>query len=1596
MKTLRTLAKIMTVALILSLVFSFAACNLLKGSLKLEAFVVDRSSVKTVYFIGEEIDFSGIKATVRYSDESLNTEYTIADLTLTYDDDITASVGTKQVKVSFMDPHLNVMQEAIVQITVKEDPNAIKHDSYATDASGMKTTYFVGDTVDFTGVKIIEKFTNGGADVEMSDMSLVTYDFDAATITATVGTHSIPVKYNGENAGSISITVKKPAITSSELITDDVTLEYLVGATVSFDGLKAELTYENGQTATVTDFIFVTDLATLTANYGTKTVIVKIEDAVSGTTVNKNFEVKVDGVVDYILNTEAVKLSYLIGDTVSLAGLTVTEDWYFAENVNVPFESLSFDLAADVTETAGQKVANVYYNSNVIGSVTLEVKIPNVQSVQLDTTDVTTEYLVGDTVSISGLTALITYENGLTKTVDTFTAVTDLATLTAEPGNKNVIVSYVDPVSGHTANGTVAIKVDGIVSYTVDTNDMILEYLEGDTVSFEGIKVNAVYYYGNIEAIDFAALNFVHDADLTATSGNKTVTVKVGDTEIGQFIVKVGDIPTASANTENVDLSYRVGESVSLDGLTLTLTYNDGTPAETVTDFEILTDLAGLTATAGNKTIVVKYLFDGDVELRAQFDITVHGFTYQITDPNKTEYIAGDELDYAGLKVEKVYTDGGENVLVTEYTLDDADVTATAGTKTILVKVGGIEIGSITVNVKQNVVTSEVVAGVVSGVRLGSDVDFSGITLTITYLNGTTVTLTEADLTLTYDLTTAGIKNVSVSYYDAVNKVTESYNFTITVYGVDHYSVDTTEMVIDYIVGQAINYNGIKVYAHYLDGGEPVLIDASKLSFDDEGATATAGNKAILVYVDGANTHVAVNVNVLKNSIKSVELSGYETRFELGSTISFDGLKVTITYLDGTVVILDKNNDGGYNLSVSGYDNNKEGKQTITVSFSDVVNGGEGYNTTFEIEVFFRPTITAVEKPDTLTAFESDNKAAGTLQFGQTGFQGQFLNKTDLYVIGDDNEFKFIPTVTIDKNGIDTDLDYFYADVDIYIHNGTDYVLLTKTALNKTTYAYTLGDVTYATVDTYHGNYKFECPIDRVKISVKPSATEYKGTENFPIVVLEAKVVDAFNIYEAWGLALFENINDQPWRDYKTSHNELSKYMNNVYAGLVLHSDIHVSANDVPQEYLHTLKHDLVYWNTVGGEKVTIPAGTRYLKDLTFVYDRNATSDFKIYGNFFSIDTKNFPLVASKSVSDDPDGIGLNYGSDYSNAALFRVTYNGINRYDTATPAGVATTSFENVSFIGNAARDNWVVDVGDESMSELVSAGGLLFARADKQALMTFNNVTTNSFYISYLGDFGGRIVVNDSKIYDSYQNAAFTARHSYLEINGSFISGTGGPVIITQGEYVETYDGVTYDRYFNPTTVVNRTVMDSSLKGDEVWFKAVQATALVDQIKAIGTGVDMVVNGIGTYIDSLSGNTLGYRNAHANIVDATGKMNIKGVLMPSGDVTTVFGEIGKNVGGSFLIDGDGIDRNLSETNADWASIYYHPAYQKGAPIVTAIGPDGVAQSIWTDNVNFYDMAGNSVASSPNAQAIFAAFSTADELVLHYNGLSVIFQLYH
>ena len=1266
MKTLRTLARIMAVALIVSLVFSFAACNLLKGSLKLEAFVVDRNSVKTVYFLGEEIDFSGIKATVRYSDESLNKEYTFDELTITYNDDITATVGTKQVKVSFMDPHLETEQVTYVQITVKEDPNAIKHASYAVDSSAMKTTYFVGEAIDFTGIKIIEKFTNGGADVEMTDLTLISYDYSADTITATTGTKTIVVNYNGESAGSVSVTVKYPAQTS------------------------------------------------------------------------------------FTLNTDS-------------------------------------------------------FNSY---------------------------YMVGDTLDLSGLTATVTYENGVSKTVTEFTADN---TSVGSAGTKTVIINYVDPVSGATATTSVDITVDAVENYVLDTTGMTLTYFEGDTVSFAGIKVTAQYYFAADEELAFEDLTFVHDDDLTATSGNKVVEVMVGNEKAGEFVVQVGDIiATPTLGTDGVKTAYKQGETLDLTGLTLTITYNDpDVPSKegiALSELILPADLAALTATG---------------------------------------------------------TQNGKDVTV----------------------------------------------------QIRYEDDVTGIVIT----------------------------NLTIKVYSPI------------------YSVSSAPAKVEYYKGQTLDFAGLEVSMTYkhLDGFTET-VDASRVTVGATIADVT-GPKAVLVDGEQIGT---ITITVNKNAIASATVSGYASLYEYNETIDFKGLTVTVVYLDGTTLTLDI-----AKLTVGAVDSSVPGKKVVSVTFTDEVNA-ESYTTSFETEILEpKKSVTAFEKPDTLTAFDSDNKDAGTASYGDSNFAGQFALGGKLYVIGDDNAFVMIPTVTVDEDGMDKDLDKFFADVDLFIWDGAKYVLAEKSANSLTNYTYTVDGATVATVDVYNGEYTFAKPFEKVKISVMPSAQYYNNTESFNPVVLEAQVIDAYNVYNAKQLSVIDTSDRQEWTDYKAL-NGLSGINP---AGVVLHNDVSIKYTDVPEAFFYKSDASVTYYNNVTGDHMDYAnkTGMNYLADYTVLYDRIGPADFVIQGNFFTISAADFPLVASPSIFGTE--AEKDYGTDYSNSALFRFETILDNYVSADKVPDKAIVTIENVAFIGNAGRDSWTIELvkGEEvsSPTELVTAGGLILVKSTHHAITTFNNVINNCFFISYMPDYEGTINLNSVKCYDSYQNAAFVWSDSIFEVKDSYFNGTGGPVIIAQSVEI---DGI---GYLNPQTNLTNTKVDTALSGEEIWFKAVGATAVVPQIKSIGGGLEQLINGAGKMINPAL-------DLHANILDANGKMNIEGALMNNaknaGEALTDI-----HVQGNILTDGTGINRWNSGDNADpvWATVYYaivsgaNPDLAK-APILVTYDATGAPQVlIYNGNpeTGFCDINGNDIGTDlANQAAIIQNFATADEVVLYMGGLSILFELYH
>ena len=694
-----------------------------------------------------------------------------------------------------------------------------------------------------------------------------------------------------------------------------------------------------------------------------------------------------------------------------------------------------------------------------------------------------------------------------------------------------------------------------------------------------------------------------------------------------------------------------------------------------------------------------------------------------------------------------------------------------------------------------------------------------------------------------------------------------------------------------------------------------------------------------------------------------VDGASIKTTYNVGDEVDFSGIKAYAKYSDESL-----NKTYTFAELTLTYDKDltaTAGKKTLVVSFMDpnlnveqkcnveiTVTDGTADPTEPQIVVGF-------QSPANVISFNGKNKD-GALEYGAPGFSGEFAKGGFTYLIGDDNAFKFLPEIDTDL----ATLSAFYANVEMFVLDGEEYVALTKKATDAKVAAFYLGETLIADVNTYENTYDFtDAAIGKqVKISVMPSEEYYIIDDDTHAVVLEAKIIDAYNVTEAWQLAVIDN-STSDWADIKNAKGIATLTV----AGIVLHNDIKVTAADVPASFLYTTEKDVIYTNATNNTTTVVPAGTKYLVDGTNVYNRTGAGDFTIAGNFFTLDVSEFPLVPSPGVF-GKDLKDIHYGSDFSNATLIRFeTAAGA----AATPDDTAVVAIDNISLIGNAKRDNLV-----DSEQALASAGGLIFLKSSWYTDITVNNTIGNSFFITYFGDYGGDIFANDVKCYDSYQNAAMAWADSTLSFKNSYLNGCGGPVVIVQS---------VVDENKHPTFVTENTVVETQVTGEEIWFNAINAGAIISPIKALGAGLEKA--GLG------------------NFVNKDGKMNITALLMKDGsDATAVIAN--PYTQGSVNIDGYGIERWIGNNDTEWVSkVLTSPTFGGGAPILSTVDANGKTHyvaGVPNDAYNENDPASlpfffvdPTTMSAPSAEAAMA-FMTAEYITLSQGGISVVFELYH
>ena len=212
---------------------------------------------KTNYYVGDTLNTAGLTLKAAYNNgttQTITSGFTCTPTALT-------SAGAQTVTVSYGGKTatftVNVQDVTLSGIAIASNPT--------------KTSYYVGNTLDTTGLKLTATYNNGTTQT-------ITGGFTCTpTALSAAGTQTVTVNYGGKTA-TFTVNVQDVTLSSIAIASNPTKTSYYVGDTLDTTGLKLTATYSNGTTQTITSGFTCTPTAlstagvqTVTVNYGGKT-----------------------------------------------------------------------------------------------------------------------------------------------------------------------------------------------------------------------------------------------------------------------------------------------------------------------------------------------------------------------------------------------------------------------------------------------------------------------------------------------------------------------------------------------------------------------------------------------------------------------------------------------------------------------------------------------------------------------------------------------------------------------------------------------------------------------------------------------------------------------------------------------------------------------------------------------------------------------------------------------------------------------------------------------------------------------------------------------------------------------------------------------------------------------------------------------------------------------------------------------------------------------------------------------------------------------------------------------------------------------------
>ena len=670
------------------------------------------------------------------------------------------------------------------------------------------------------------------------------------------------------------------------------------------------------------------------------------------------------------------KTEYDHGDTVNLAGgvITVTYSDNSTENVSMTDPKVSIDSGS---------IANI--NNNVVKisysgkTTTFNIKVNDpVDSLAVTSPMNTIEYSHGDNLDFTGLKLTATKRSGatedLTSTSDGVSISENVASVNSNKFTKTSADGVV-PIKGtqvitfsyknKTADETIIVN-DTISSVSLISQPTKTVYKRGEDLNLTGAKVKVLLASGNSTTINLPDGSVkVSNFDNTKTGVKQNLTVSFGGKNADSTIdVEAYNYIVSSEITAPTKLDYNYNTDLNLNGGKLTLVYKD----TTIKNVNLTSAMiSGYDKTKiGTQQITVTYdtnyvLSDGTKipeKIVKTFEVEVHNNaqTIEITAPTKTTYGHGDSLSLEGGKIEVTYADGTKRT--PEMTSDMVTETSTGSsvnmspaeseyginhkvTKNLTIKYeedGTQKTATYEIEIINKITSIKMHTTPKTNYNVNDTLDVTNGEILVTRQTGEPeVKEITQDMVTGFDSSKENTKlPLKVTYTE--NGETKETSYEVSVKdSVTSISIKANPSKTEYRYGESLDLTGATISVVKGSGTTDLPITDNMVSGYDP---TTVGKQTVKVSYGGKDTTFEVTV---KDYVKDITLTApTKTEYKYGEALDLTGGKVEKVMASGAQEPAVDLTDSS--VTVSGYNANKAGKQTITVEY-------EGIQKTFEVTV---------------------------------------------------------------------------------------------------------------------------------------------------------------------------------------------------------------------------------------------------------------------------------------------------------------------------------------------------------------------------------------------------------------------------------------------------------------------------------------------------------------------------------------------------------------------------------------------------------------------------------------------------------------------